>query len=187
MSPRFRSPLRRNPAGPSPRMLTWWMLWRVPALLGIVMAAWWFGVRPVLEERGWVTVEARFAACGGDTGGADGCVVDGDTLVLFGSGNDMRRIRLTGFDAPELDGACEAERKAALRAKRALLEWLERGAFEWDGGADPPRDRYDRELRRVRRETASSGQEDLAEAMVARGLAARGGRGASTVDWCARE
>lgn len=204
MPPRFRSPLRRRPSGPSPRMLTWWMLWRVPALLGIVMAAWWFAVRPVLEERGWIMVETRFGLCGEALNdAAGGCVVDGDTVVVFAtesgesadqsideSGLEPRRIRLTGFDAPELDGACERERSLARRARLALHDWLGDGPFEWNGGADPPRDRYGRELRRARREGASDrgaggGQERLADAMVARGLAARGGRGAPAVDWCA--
>jgi len=171
-------------------MLTWWMLWRVPALLGIVMAAWWFGVRPVLEERGWVAIDATFALCGDDRGGGDmggrtGCVVDGDTVVLFGAGDALRRIRLTGFDAPELDGACQAERKAALRAKLALHEWLAEGAFEWNGGAEPPRDRFGRELRRARRVTPDGTTQNLAEAMVARGLAARDGWGEAPTDWCA--
>lgn len=195
---RFRSPLRRRPSGPSPRMLTWWMLWRVPALLGIVMAAWWFAVRPVLEERGWITVDTRFGPCGeassdggGDAGGdAGGCVVDGDTLVVFetgaaAGGGEPRRIRLTGFDAPELDGTCERERSIARRARLALHDWLGEGPFEWNGGADPPRDRHGRELRRARRKGAGGGRESLADAMVARGLAARVGRGAPAVDWCA--
>ena len=170
-------------------MRTWWMLWRMPALLGIVMAAWWFGVRPVLEERGRVSVEARFALCGEAAGGADGCVVDGDTVVLFegtgDSGDRVRRIRLTGFDAPELDGVCGAERAAALRAKRALQKSLSEGPFEWSGGADPPRDRFGRELHRARRVSPDGTAEELAEAMIALGLAARGGSSEPSIDWCA--
>ncbi|KPP83639.1 hypothetical protein SAMN04515621_2336 [Erythrobacter sp. HL-111] len=158
------------------------MLWRVPALLGIVMAAWWFGVRPVLQERGWVTVDTRFALCGEREAGAGGCVIDGDTVILF-EGEESRRIRLTGFDAPERDGACERERVLAERARSALHEWLGAGAFEWNGGDDPPRDRFGRELRRVRR-VSEEGTEYLGDAMVARGLAVRGGRDAADADWC---
>jgi endonuclease YncB( thermonuclease family) len=99
--------------------------------------------------------------------------------MLFGEEDEARRIRLTGFDAPELDGACPAEREAALKAKRALHEWLARRPFEWNGGADPPRDRYGRELRRARR-----GPDELADAMIGRGLAVRGGRGAPVAGWC---
>ncbi|QIQ87237.1 thermonuclease family protein [Erythrobacter sp.] len=166
-------------------MLTWWLLWRVPALLGIVMAAWWFGVRPVLQERGWVAVETRFALCGEGSAGAGGCVVDGDTVVVFESVGEPRRIRLMGFDAPELDGACETERALARKAREALHEWLGEGPFEWNGGAAPPRDRYGRELRRARRASGEGEEpEMLAEAMIARGLAARGGRDAPKADWC---
>lgn len=162
------------------------MLWRVPALLGIVMAAWWFGVRPVLQERGWIPVETRFALCGEGVEGAGGCVVDGDSVVAFETAGEPRRIRLTGFDAPELDGACEAERALARKAREALHEWLGEGPFEWNGGAAPPRDRYGRELRRARRASAE-GEETgmLADAMIAQGLAAPGGRDSRAIDWCA--
>jgi len=171
-------------------MLTWWMVWRVPVLLGIVMAAWWFGVRPVMEERGWVTIEAQFALCGEEIQGAVGCVIDGDTLVLFETlavpenPRGSRRVRLTGFDAPELDGACKAERDLARKATAALHDWLGRGAFEWNGADDPPRDRYGRELRRGRRVRADGSREELAEVMIARGLAARNGWNSPRIDWC---
>ncbi|QFT76652.1 thermonuclease family protein [Erythrobacter sp. THAF29] len=164
-------------------MLSWWTLWRVPALLAIVSAAWWFLYRPYAEEQGWVRVTDTFALCGERWTGADGCVVDGDTLVV-GNGSARRRVRLVGFDAPELNGACDAEREQAKRARSALHEWLSRGPFEWNGEADPPRDQYGRELRKVRRNIGKGRHEYLAEVMIERGLAGESGWGTTPVDWC---
>lgn len=164
-------------------MLDWWTLWRVPVLLAIVSAAWWFLYRPYAAEQGWVEVTDRFVLCGERWEGARGCVVDGDTLVI-GNGKERRRIRLTGFDAPELDGVCEAEREQAKRARRALHDWLARGPFEWNGEADPPRDQYGRELREVRRSLGKGRRENLADYMIESGLAAESGWGAAPVDWC---
>ena len=122
----------------------------------------------------WQAVDMRFTACG--EGAARACVVDGDTVVV-----GRRRIRLTGFDAPERDGACEAERLLAVRARDGLRDWLNRDQFEWDGGADPPRDRWGRELRTARRRDGS-GTDWLDLAMVESGLARRSGFAG---DWCA--
>lgn len=165
----------------------WWLLWRVPTLVLVVMAAWWFILRPIEQEQGWVVVDEGFALCSGGGGGGgefrEGCVVDGDTVVL-GFGNARRRIRLTGFDAPEMDGACEAERELARAARDRLHRWLLEGQFEWNGAGDPPRDRYGRELRRARRAGADGRYEDLADTMIASGFAAAGGWGSEPRDWC---
>ena len=107
------------------------------------------------------------------------CVVDGDTVRI-----GARRIRLTGFDAPEMDGACAAERVRAVEAREELAAWLNAGPFEMDGGADPPHDRYGRELRAVRRTTSDGGHEWLAEHMVAADLA-DGSGWLGERDWCA--
>ena len=159
------------------------MLWRVPVLIAIVSAAWWFLYRPYAHEQGWVPVTDSFALCGEPWSGAQGCVVDGDTLVL-GNGGARRRIRLTGYDAPEMEGACPAENTRALEARQALHEWLGRGPFEWNGAAEPPRDQYGRELREVRRKLADGSREYLAETMIERGLASDSGWGSAPVDWC---
>ena len=120
-------------------------------------------------EGEWDRTERQFTICG--QGSSAACVVDGDTLRL-----GQRRVRLTGFDAPELHGQCDAESQLARAARDELAAWLNRGAFEMDGGADPPRDQYGRELREVRR-----GGELLADSMIERGLARR-----SRLDrgWC---
>lgn len=166
------------------RMLTWWVLWRVPVLLLIVMAAWWFGIRPIAHEQGWVRVDQEFSLCA-DRGSTDACVVDGDTVII-GFGENRRRIRLTGFDAPELEGACEAERALAVKSRDALHDWLERGPFEWNGADEPPYDQYGRELREVRRVGSDGSREYLAETLLDRDLAAESGWGAEPQDWCAR-
>ncbi|MEO0591741.1 MAG: hypothetical protein AAFZ11_14455, partial [Pseudomonadota bacterium] len=101
-------------------MLSWRSLWRVPTLVTIVAALWWFGIRPATEEQGWMPVDVEFSLCGQGPL-TTGCVVDGDTLIIGTPGERRRRIRLTGFDAPEMDGVCEAERALARTARAALL------------------------------------------------------------------
>lgn len=181
--PRFRRPRKSRATRARRRgLLGWWLLWRVPALALIVMLAWWFVFRPLAQEQDWERVDASFALCGEGARG-EGCVIDGDTLVL-GFGQEQRRIRLTGFDAPELDGRCEPERARALAARLRLHQWLGEGPFEWDGGDDPPRDRFGRELRAARR-TASGGERELlAETMITSGLATSRAWGEPPRDWC---
>ncbi len=147
-------------------------------LLGVLLGVWLFvgdRMRPGAEE--WVEVPTRFELCG--SGPNSACVIDGDT-VRYGHLRGDRRIRLTGFDAPEMDGACAAERTRAQEAKRALQAWLAEGPFEWNGGADPPRDKYGRELRAARR-----GKDELADHMIGLGLAEGGGWTTQRIDWCA--
>lgn len=177
--PRFRRPA----ANPRSRLADWWLLWRVPILLLIVMAAWWFGFRPIQAEQGWVSENTRYPLCGEGSGRAVGCVVDGDTLFI-GFGSERRRIRFTGFDAPEKHGACEKERRLAEAARVLLQQWLAQGAFEWSGADDPPRDQYGRELREARRIAPDGSREYLAEIMISSGLAAESGWGTAPMDWC---
>lgn len=155
----------------------------MPVLALIVMAGWWYGIRPIAAEQGWVSVDQTFPICGDGSSSAYGCVADGDTIII-GFGEARRRIRLTGFDAPELNGACAAERKTAQDAQIALRDWLARGTFEWNGADEPPYDQYGRELRAVRRVLPNGTPEYLAETMIGRGLAAESGWGAEPLDWC---
>ncbi|WP_324261617.1 hypothetical protein U4960_00075 [Altererythrobacter sp. H2] len=157
------------------RAARWWLLLAALLAGGLLLARW--------QGSGgdWQAHDAgRFVLCGEGRGEgrAANCVIDGDTVML-----GQRRVRLTGYDAPEIGGACEAERLLARRAQLALRDWLNRGAFELDGGADPPRDLYGRELRGARRSDAM-GQEWLAEAMVEAGLARTTGWGAGEAGWC---
>lgn len=175
--PRFKRPQRPS------RLRGWWLVWRVPVLALVMMSLWWFVLRPIAQEQDWTSVDEGFALCSGGGERQAGCVVDGDTVVM-GFGSEQRRIRLTGYDAPELDGTCEAERQSADAARLALHRWLGEGPFEWSGGEDPPRDRYGRELREVRRVGADGGAEYLADTLIAADLAAESGWGATERDWC---
>lgn len=85
------------------------------------------------------------------------CIVDGDTFWL-----DGEKFRLSGFNAPEMSGYCQAERDKARLARtelRRLLSQpfsLERTGF----------DRYGRTLAIVR-----TAEGDISDAMVGAGLA----------------
>ncbi len=116
-----------------------------------------------------VTIAQHWSECG-TRGRGQYCTSDGDTVTI-GYGRNARRIRFTGFDAPEIKGQCAAEQAKARDAETALRAWLNQGAFDWDGGATPPRDSYGRELRSAWR-TGPDGKIDaLAEHMIAAGLA----------------
>lgn len=182
----FKRPSRRpkfRKARRSVGIASWWTIWRVPILLAIVSAGWWFIYRPYVEEQGWQRVSYRFAQCGQPWSGAQGCVVDGDTVII-GSGPNRQRIRIIGYDAPELEGACPAETRRAIEAKDALHAWLALGPFEWSGEDDPPRDQYGRELREISRPARGGEREYLAQHMLSRGLASESGWGATQIDWC---
>ena len=158
------------------RLARWWRTARWFVLLGAILAG--AALLRLLPGGGeWEVVSARVTICADQR--ADACVLDGDTLML-----GPRRIRLTGYDAPEIRGECEAERLLARRATIALADWLSEAPFAMDGGADPPRDKYGRELRAVRRGDGLS-REWLDEHMTDAGLARRSGWGAGTADWCA--
>ena len=72
---------------------SWWLVWRMPTLLLIVMAVWWFGIRPVTQEQGWIEVDTGFAFCAIQGERQPGCVVDGDTVVI-GFGQDLSLIHI---------------------------------------------------------------------------------------------
>lgn len=127
----------------------------------------------VARELGWgrqgfgeaQEVSLSFPLCSAP-GYSANCVVDGDTIRI-----GERRIRLTGFDAPELDGKCPAESEAARKAQAELVRWLAIGPFQLDGGDDPARDQYGRELRAARRLASSGDTRLLSDHMIAARLA----------------
>lgn len=164
-----------------------WRRWRgvlSVLILAVVFAVSW-AVTRWNEQRGpWEALPSRVGECG-TKGSGPVCAIDGDTIWLAArDGAPARRIRLTGFDAPELAGACPAERALASKARAELAGWLSSGPVSLDGGADPPRDRYGRELRRARRDAPGGGIEWLDDHMVEAGLARREGPGRAG-EWCA--
>ncbi len=82
---------------------------------------------------------------------------DGDTL--------RATFRIENIDTPEIKGACDAERKLALRAKDFTAAWLAKGRVTIKQTGI---DQYGRVLARVSRDTTG---EDLGEALVGAGLA----------------
>lgn len=180
---RYRSPLLRSKRRSDSKAGSVSALGTLILLIAI-LALWWFVLRPINEaNEGWTPPPLTFGLCGAK-GAGRACVIDGDTLHIR-RGKDIRRIRITGFNAPELDGACEAERRQALAAKRALHAWMAQGTVEWDGGTEPPFDQYGRELRSLRRPDGKGGYEELADYMLTTGMAAPSGWGTSPKDWCA--
>ena len=155
-----------------------WKALRWYLLLALILALGWATSRWLVPEPDPQALPASFTICGERSSAA--CVIDGDTVAIGGYGRDARRIRFTGFDAPELDGPCRAERAAAIRARTALADWLNAAPALVDGGEDPPRDRYGRELRAAYRADGTT----LADHMLGRGLASDGGWGATSRDWC---
>ena len=164
----------------------------IATVFAIIAAGLWFQYGSEITPRDAALVTQEFGLCGQGANAA--CVADGDTVIL-GGGETRRRVRLTGYDAPELDGACEAERTKAREARTALHQWLGQGQFAWDGGEPagdaraasdgPPYDQYGRELRSAWRDDPEGKREFLADHMLALGLASESGWGADEIDWCA--
>lgn len=130
-----------------------------------------------LSPTDWQSAPSRFTICG--EGGSAACVIDGDTIAI-----GKRKIRLTGFNAPELAGECPAEALLAQRARSELAAWLNAGSVEFDGGDEPPFDQYGRELRSASRLTADGKREWLAEHMIEAGYAQSTGWDAPRGGWC---
>ena len=108
-------------------------------------------------------------------------VVDGDTLevearIWLGQGVQVS-VRLRGVDTPELKGKCEAEREAAAKAKARLMQLVGDGAVKLaDVG-------YDKFGGRVLARVSDSKGRDLAQALIADGLA-RAYDGRARRAWC---
>lgn len=109
---------------------------------------------------------ASFVRCSSRLGPS--CIVDGDTFRL-----GARRIRIIGIDTPEMDGECPAERVAAEAAAARLQQLLNERPFELVGRIDDPVDRYDRELKTVRRLLPDGGYESIGAILRQEGHARR--------------
>lgn len=101
-------------------------------------------------------------------------VVDGDTIHL-----GTERIRLMGYDTPELRGECVAERERAREARRILKVTLENFDYSLERHGV---DRYGRTLA-VLTVHDDEGSADMADVMVLLGLA-RYYDGGRRVGWC---
>ncbi len=177
---RWRSRHRTRKRPIKPGLWQWWTLWRTPLFVLILIGVWWLLLADNPDNE-WSSVSQTFGTCG-ERGRPAACVTDGDTVTL-GYGSKARRIRLTGFDAPEIDGACTTEKTTARLAQQALQQWLNRGPFEWSGGPDPARDTYGRELREARRALPDGSHDELADWMIDQKLAEGYGPWQSR-NWC---
>ncbi|MEM9267625.1 MAG: thermonuclease family protein [Pseudomonadota bacterium] len=105
-----------------------------------------------------------------------GRVIDGDTAWLTCEARGTQKVRLTGFDAPEMNGACLSESARAVQSK-LTLQWL-----LWRAGTIEARfegtDRYGRALASV----TLDGQ-PLAQTMIAGGHG-RAYQGGTRAGWC---
>jgi endonuclease YncB( thermonuclease family) len=171
---RRRAPTRRSGLGP--------LLFgaRPFALLAVLLAAWPTLDPALIEPLGPLAsdpqrVTASFTRCG--RGRGEACVIDGDTFKL-----GRRKIRVIGIDAPEVKGACAAERELAEKATARLQSLLNQGPFVMTGRIDDMQDRYGRDLRALSRERPDGTRQSIAEEMRASDLAHRY-LGAKT-SWC---
>ena len=143
------------------------------------------GARPnlIAEVRRLLSVipAELMAAPGASGAAADRCritrVVDGDTVRARCGGGAEDRVRLMGFDTPEVfSPGCAAEKArgdAATRALRAMIARAGRIDFSFRG-----RDRYDRRLAVLRLDGR-----DVAATMIAAGHARAYGGGRRD-GWC---
>lgn len=97
------------------------------------------------------------------------CVVDGDTIWL-----DGEKIRLEGFNTPEMNGECNRESQLARKARSKLSRALSSNPFEVARGGH---DRYGRRLA-----TVSVNSVDVGDPLIRDGLA-HVWRGRKQ-DWC---
>lgn len=164
--PKFHTkPLRRH------RPLQWRKSGTLAGLVVVAVLV-FFVMRMPVVGGDWNGIETGFSLCGERD--SFGCVIDGDTIML-----GTRKVRMAGYNAPEMDGQCAAETALARQSRDALRDWLNEGLFEMDGGLEPPRDQYGRELRNFRRD-----DEWLSDWMIERELAQGSGWGLPRGGWC---
>jgi micrococcal nuclease len=105
-------------------------------------------------------------------------VIDGDTIEVRARiwlGLDLTtRVRLSGIDAPELDGVCRAEREKARAAKLLLLRSLSPTLMLNDI-------RHDKYGGRVVARVGTATVDDVGGVLTAAGLAVPYG---NTARWC---
>ena len=172
--PRFHTRKRR-------RGERWWNRWSITiSAIVIAVSAWVLAKYEVVDLVGsgdWKVVHGKFTLCGRGRGA--NCVIDGDTVMLA-----RTKVRLRGYNAPELDGECAEEVTLARQSRDRLLAWLNRGDLLMDGGDDPAFDRYGRELRAARRPDKNGRMEWLSDHMIDAGLGQETGWDAPRGGWC---
>lgn len=89
------------------------------------------------------------------------CVVDGDTVWVGGE-----KIRLEGFNTPELRGACERESRLARAATSRLASLLNGGEFALVRSGQ--KDRYNRTLATIKIDGKDVGDILIAERLAHR-------------------
>jgi micrococcal nuclease len=108
-------------------------------------------------------------------------VLDGDTfearVKVWPGMEAVTRVRLRGIDAPEMKARCEDERVKALAARDALARMLGAGAV---GITNVGQDKYGG---RVDADASAAGTSNVADAMLAQGLARRYD-GGKRMSWC---
>ena len=97
-------------------------------------------------------------------------VIDGDTIEvrarIWLDIDVTTRVRLAGVDAPEIDGACDLERRRARAARRFVETWI--GEHAPVALHDIRRDKYGG---RVVADVIATGGDDLAQALLTARLA----------------
>lgn len=128
-------------------------------LAGAALAGW--NISPA--ERQFMTPKSvavsRIVAmpiCG--SGKRMNCVVDGDTIWV-----NREKIRLEGFNTPELNGVCARERRLAVQARDELRQALNGHRFSIERNGQ---DRYGRTLATVRVDGINVGED-----LIRKGLA----------------
>ena len=161
----------------------WWLLELRPFILLGILFVLWAGMDPALvEPPGFLLSEPEHAAehftrCGRGRGHA--CVIDGDTFKL-----GERKVRIIGSDAPETHPSrCATEARLGEAATAKLQELLNKGAFEMVAPIYRDHDMYGRDLRVIRRKSASGVYDSVASEMRESGLARRY-IGGFKAGWC---
>ncbi|GAA4642776.1 thermonuclease family protein [Pontixanthobacter gangjinensis] len=116
------------------------------------------------------TINAKFGICG--AGPRSTCVVDGDTIWLYGT-----KIRIADINTPEVSNYdCQNESRLGMEATRKLASLLNEGPFSVET-ADRDEDKYGRKLRILSRDGKS-----LGAVLVDEGLAEEWN--GERIDWC---
>lgn len=159
----FRSRPKRCPKTKRPR---WKRSWRIYALsfavflfvfLAGLAATNWLSRDPTSSNR--TSISQRFSVCGLVR---RTCVIDGDTIWLFGT-----RIRVADIDTPEIsEPKCDREYDRGITARDRLVKLLNAGPFEVMPIGTRDEDRYGRKLRVLVRDGRSLGDQLVSEGLA---------------------